>query len=150
MDDDGGQPGAGNVEKDRGQGVQRKEDNDGGEDTSKWRSDTGLRLDGSPRERSGGRVPSEERTKDVGEADGNKLLRRVDDVVVHSAERLRDGNVLNDQDNDGQGKISCNCAENLLVHAWCANVLEACRKKSALAEDEEVRFTYHWERFLES
>ena len=63
----------------------------------------------------------------AGETDGDKLLGRVDDIIVHTTERLGDGNVFDEQDQDGGGNVACDCAEHLSVDTRSAGMLEACR-----------------------
>lgn len=95
-----------NVKEDGSQSIQGEEDENGSKDTSERSPDTGLGLDGSSREGSSGWVGTKEGTEDVGETNGNKLLGWVDGVVVDSTERLGDGNVLNEENDDGGGEIS--------------------------------------------
>jgi len=128
VDDDGRKTGGRDVEEDGRQGVQRQKDDDSGEDTSEGRPDTGLRLDRSPGERAGGRVPAEERPEDVGETNGDEFLGRVDDVVVDAAKGLGNGDVLNQEDQNGGRDIRSKSRENLGVEAWRTNVLETCNE----------------------
>lgn len=63
-----------------------EEDDNSGDDTGEWGADTGLGLDGCARERSGGWVPAEEGSEDVGDTDCDHFLRWVDGVVIDATE----------------------------------------------------------------
>jgi hypothetical protein len=67
---------------------------------------------------------------DVGEANSNQLLRRIDAVVVDSTERLGNGNVLDQEHDDGDRKLVRKRDENLLVDFWDAHGLETARNGS--------------------
>jgi hypothetical protein len=105
VDDDTSKTSVGDVEENGSQGVKSKQDNDSSNDTGEGSADTSLGLDGSSREGSGGGVGTQERTEKVANTDGDELLRRVDDIVVDTAEGLGDGNVLNQDNDDGGGKL---------------------------------------------
>ena len=94
VDDHGREGAVGDVEKDGGESIEGEQDEYGGEDTRERGADPGFGLDGGSGEGAGSRVAAEERTEEVGEANGDKFLGRVDDVVVDATERLGDGNVL--------------------------------------------------------
>ena len=125
MNDNSAKPTRRNVEKDRCQRIERQENNDGSKDSGKWSPDSGLGLDSSPRERPRGWVPAEKGPKDIGEADSNELLRRVDNVVVDTSKRLGDGDVLDQKNQDGGGDFGAKGPQNLLVKARSADMLEA-------------------------
>ncbi|TKW52537.1 hypothetical protein CTA1_13432 [Colletotrichum tanaceti] len=135
VDDEAGEGGHGDVEEDGGQGVEGQQDDDGGEDAGEGGADAGLGLDGGAGEGSGGRVGAEEGAEEVGEADGDQLLGGVDDVVVDAAEGLGDGDVLDDEDDDGDGQVRGEGGEQLGVDVGGAGVLEAA---GDLAEDPEL------------
>lgn len=105
VDDDSGESCVGNVEEDSSQSVESQQHNNSSNDTSEGSADTSLCLDGSSGEGSSGGVGTEEGTEQVGDTNGDELLRRVDDVVVDTAEGLGDGDVLNQDDDDGGGKL---------------------------------------------
>lgn len=105
VDDDGREGSVGDVEEDSSQGIEGKEHNDGGDDTSEGSADTSLGLDSSSREGASGRVSTEEGSEQVGDTNSDKLLRGVDDVVVDTAEGLGDGDVLNQDNDDGSRKL---------------------------------------------
>ncbi len=89
------------------------------------RANTGLRLDGSARERASSWISSKERAENVGHSDGYKFLRRVDSVVVDATERLRDGDMLNEEDNYGGRNIADNQLEDCGVHPGNSSILES-------------------------
>lgn len=76
--------------------VDCEENDDPGNDTSEWGTDTSLGLDSCARERSSGWVSTEEGADDVGDTDCNHFLRRVDGVIVDATERL--GNCLREKE----------------------------------------------------
>lgn len=86
VDDDCCKTGIGNVEEDCLEKVDGEKDEDARNDTGQRRADTSFRLDGRPGEGASSRVGAEEGTKDVGDADSDKLLRWVDGVIVDAAE----------------------------------------------------------------
>lgn len=100
VDNEAGQGGHGNVEEDLGQGVESQEDDDGSEDTGERSANTSLRLDGGTGKGSSCGVSTEEGTQEISEAHSDQFLRGIDNVVVDSAKRLGDGDVLDNQDND--------------------------------------------------
>ena len=126
VNDDTGKSSVGDIEEDGGKGVEGKEHNDGGNDTCKRSSNTSLGLDGSSGEGSSSWVGSKERSKQVGDTDGNELLRRVNGIVVDTTKRLGDGNVLDKHDNDGSRKLGSKCGQDSVVHSGCSSVLETC------------------------
>lgn len=126
MDNNGSKCGVGNVEEEGRQRIESQKHDDGGDDTSKRRADAGLGLDSSTREGSSRGIRAQKGTQQVGDANGNKFLGRVDDVVVDSAKRLGDGNVLNQHDDDGCGKLRRKGLDNGRVDFGSACVLEAC------------------------
>lgn len=110
VDDDGAQSGLGDVVEGRSEAVDGQKNASTAKHAGEWGLDTALRLESSSRERSSGWVRVEESANQVGHADGNELLIWVDLVVVDPAERLSNGDVLQDE-NDGchrkmGGKIS--------------------------------------------
>jgi hypothetical protein len=125
VDDEGREAGRRDVEENGRQGVQGQEHDDGGEDTGEGSADTSLGLDGRAREGASGRVAAEEGTKDVGKANGDELLGGVDDVVVDAAERLGDGDVFDQENQDGGRDVTGDGREDLGVDTRSANMLEA-------------------------
>jgi len=105
VNNDGSECGVWNVPKHSGEGVNCEQHNDSCYDTGEGSSHSSLGLNGGSRERSSRWVSSKERTKAVCNADCNKLLRRIDHVVVDSAERLGDGDVLDKESNDGRWQL---------------------------------------------
>ncbi|EGX95530.1 hypothetical protein CCM_00184 [Cordyceps militaris CM01] len=112
VDDDTSQRSVGNVVEDGRQSVDGEKDNNGSDDTGKGRAYTGLGFDGCAGEGSGSRVGSEKRSKQVAHTDGDKFLRWVDDIVVDTAKRLGNGNMLNEHDNDGGRKFRSKGADD--------------------------------------
>lgn len=100
MDDDTREGCLGDVKEHSGQGVDGKQHDDCSNATGQGSSHSRLGLDGSPGKGSGGRVGTQERSQQVGNTNCNQLLRRVYGIVVDTAERLGDGNVLNQEDDD--------------------------------------------------
>lgn len=90
MNDDCREGAVRDVVEDGREEVDCEEDHDSSDDTGEWSADTGLGLDGCAGERSSGWVPTEEGSDDVGDADRDHFLGRVDGVVVDAAERLGD------------------------------------------------------------
>lgn len=131
VDNDGRKTGGRDEEEDGRQGIESEKNDDSGKDTSEGRPDASLGLDGSAGEGAGGRVAAEERTEDVGETNGDEFLGRVDDVVVDTTERLGDGNVLNQEDQDGGRDVRAKGRQDLGVEARSTNVLETCRKPAS-------------------
>lgn len=127
MNDDGRQRRTRNVEEDSRKGVDGEENDDGGDNTSQGRSDTGLGLDGSSAERSGRRVATQEGSKEVRDTDGDHLLRWVDDVVVDSAKGLGNGNVFDQENDDGSGQITDKGLDDPGVDDRHGSVSEATR-----------------------
>lgn len=125
VDNDGGESRVGNVEEEGCQGIECEQDDNGSDDTSKRGADTSLGLDGSTGERSSGRVGAQERSQDVGNSNGDELLRRVDNVVVNATERLGDGNVLDKHDDDGSRKLVDEGANDVGVDLGGTCMLEA-------------------------
>ena len=80
-------------------------------------------------EGSGGRIRSQEGAKDIGDANGNHLLRRVDRVVVDAAERLGDGDMFDEEDNNARREIWQQSAGEVVVEYGHRRVLEACREQ---------------------
>jgi hypothetical protein len=105
MDDDTSKTCVGNVEEDSSKGIESKQDDNSSDDTSEGSSDTSLGLDGSSGERSSGGVGSKEGTEKVANTNGDEFLGGVDNIVVDTAERLGDGNMLNQDNDDGGGKL---------------------------------------------
>lgn len=86
MNDDGGKSGIRDVEEDCSEEVDGEEHNDTGNDTCEGGADTRLRLDSGSREGSGCRICPKEGTNNIGDPNSNKLLGRVDGIVVDSSE----------------------------------------------------------------
>jgi hypothetical protein len=105
VDDDTGKTCIRDVEEDGSKGVESKQDDNSSNDTSEGSSDTSLGLDGSSGERSSSGVSSKEGTEKVADTNGDEFLRGVDNVVVDTTERLGDGDVLNQDNDDGGGKL---------------------------------------------
>ena len=137
VDDDGRQARRGDEEEDRGEGVQGQQHDDRREDAGEGRPYARLGLDGCAGEGSGRGVSAEKRAEDVGEADGDELLRWVDDVVVYPAKRLGDGDVLDDQHDDGDGDIRRDGSQYVHVHIRRSLVPEPAWHR---AEDLELGF----------
>ncbi len=129
VDDDGGERCVRDVVEHRGQGVDGEEDHDGSDNTGKGSSHTGLGLDGGTAERTSSGISTQERTENIGHTNGHHLLGGVDGVVVDTAERLRDGDVLNQQDDDGGRQVARDVAGDGLVKHGDGGVLEACNTK---------------------
>lgn len=87
------------------QRVQGDDDDDTGRNTRRRGPHTGLGLERRSRERPSGRVRVEECSQSVVDTDRDQLLVRVDLVPVESTERLGNGNVLKQEDDDGDGKF---------------------------------------------
>lgn len=94
MNDDGSESRIWNVEEEGRKSVDGEEDDEGGDETSEGSAYTGLGLDSSTGEGTGSRVSTEEGTDQVGDSDGDELLRGGDGVIVDSAEGLGDSDML--------------------------------------------------------
>lgn len=105
MDDDTSKACVRDVEEDSSKGVESKQDDNCSDDTSEGSSDTSLGLDGSSGERSSGGVSSEEGTEKVADTNRDEFLRGVDNIVVDTAERLGDGDVFDQYNDDSSGKL---------------------------------------------
>lgn len=125
VDDDCGENGVGDPEEDCRKSVDCKEDDNRSNDTGKGGTHTSLGLDGSTREGTGRGVGAEEGAEQVGDTDGEELLGGVDDIVVDTAERLGNCNVLDQQDDDGGGKFASKCLDDGDVDWGCASIGEA-------------------------
>lgn len=134
VDDDGRQRRVGDVKEERRQRVQSQQNDNGGDDTGKGRADTGLGLDGGSGKGARRRVRAQEGAQQVGHANGHQLLRRIDDVVVDSAERLGDGYVLNQHHDDGRRELRRKGLDDALVDRGGARVLEACHGRLSKKE----------------
>lgn len=88
VDNHGSECGVGDVEEDRREGIQSQQHDNGRDDSRKGRADAGLGLDGGSREGSGRGICAQKGAQQVGDANGDEFLRRVDDVVVDAAKRL--------------------------------------------------------------
>ena len=124
VDNDGSKRGVWNVVEQLGERIEGEQDNNGSDNTGEWGTNTSLGLDSSSGERSSSRISTEERTKQVGNADGNKLLGRVNDIVVDSAERLGNGNMLDKHNNDGARKLASKGLDDPLVNNGDGGMLE--------------------------
>lgn len=138
MDDDSGETGIRDIPEDLGEGVEREQDNDGGNDTSKGGAHTGLGLDGSTGEGSGGRVGAEEGPEQVGDTDGDELLRGIDDIVVDATKGLGDGDVLDEHDDDGGRQLRDKGLDNLLVDSGDGGVSETCESISTELKHHDI------------
>jgi len=133
VDDDSAQRCAWNVKEDGSQGVDSDEHDDSSNDASQRSSDTSLRLDGGSAEGAGRRVSTDEWTQQVGNTDGDQLLRGVDAVVVDTAERLRDGDVFNQENNNTNGDLAGEETDDVVVDLWHSSILEYVER------DQELR-----------
>jgi hypothetical protein len=144
VDDDGRETGERDEEESIRQTVEGDDDDDTGDPTSSWSTDTALGLEGGAREGSGGGVGTKDGSDSVGNSDGckqvnkgtsiffpsrlkltNQLLVGVDLVSVNTTERLGDGNVLEEQDEGRDEQVRAQSAEELGVNVGLADMLEA-------------------------
>ena len=95
VNDDCRKRSVGNVEEHCRERIDGQENNNSSDYTSEWSSNTSLGLDGSTRERTGGRICTEERPENICDTNGNHLLGRVNDIVVDTTKGLGDRNMLN-------------------------------------------------------
>lgn len=135
VDDDGSERGIGDVEEDGRERINCEKDDYGSNDTSERCADASLGLDGCSREGAGSRVCTEERSEEVGHTNSHKFLGRVNCVVVDPAKRLGDGDVLNQQHNDGRRNVACECLDDGNVDLWNRSMLES---SGHLAQDGEL------------
>ena len=126
VDDHGGKGTIGDIEEDGGEGIEGEQDEDGGKDTGERRANTGFSLDGRSRERSGSGVGAEERTEKVGEADGDEFLGWVDDVVIDPTKRFGDGNVFDQQNENGSRNVTTDGREEIGIETGSSLMLETC------------------------
>ena len=115
MDDNGSQTCIRDVEKDRFEEVDGQEDKNAGDDSCKGSTDTSFGFDGSAREGASGWVCAEESAENVCYTNCNKLLRRIDGVIVDPAEGFRDGDVLDEEDDDRYRDVACKRRDDLAV-----------------------------------
>lgn len=126
MDDDTGQGSVGDVKEDGSQSIEGEQDDNGGNDTSKGSADASLGLDGGSRERTGSGISTEEGTEQVGDTNGDKLLRGVDDIVVDTAEGFGDGDVLDKDNDDGGGDLGGEGLDDARVDLGSGGMGETC------------------------
>ncbi|KAI3489073.1 hypothetical protein L1887_46831 [Cichorium endivia] len=127
VDDDGRQNRVGDPVECAAERVDGDEHQDTGEPTGKRGAHARLGLDGRSRKRTRSRISAEARTDEVGDADGNELLVGVDLVVVEAAERLCDGDVLEQQHHHRHRQAGSKVREQARVEDGLADVLESTR-----------------------
>ena len=101
MDDDSGKSSVWNIPKHGWKRIDGQQHYDCCNDTGEWGAHACLGLDRGSREGTGRWVSSKERPETVGDANSHKFLRRVDDVVVDSAERFGDRDMLDEKNDHG-------------------------------------------------
>ena len=94
VDNHGGKGRVRDIKEDGRQSVDGQENHDGGKQASQGSPNAGFGFDRSAGERPSGGIGAEERTKQIGHADGYHFLGRINGVVVDAAERLRNGNMF--------------------------------------------------------
>lgn len=140
---------SGLTEEGIGQGVEGKNDQSTGENTSNGSAHTRLGLDGGTREGSGSGIGVEQGTNAVGDTDGDEFLVRVDLVAVQTSESWREGfrqsrgkrpncnlggtltlsnrNVLKKHDDRCDGKLGSQRLEQAVIDSGATDVLETTR-----------------------
>jgi len=86
VDNDSGERGRGNPEECGSETIQGDEDDDATEDTSRWGAHARLGLESRTRERTSSRISREDRPNGIGDTNRNKLLVRVDFVIIDTPE----------------------------------------------------------------
>ena len=125
MNDDSGQASVWYIEENCGEGVDGKEDDDSGDDSSKRCSYTSFGLDGCSRKGASRRICAQKRTKQVCDTNGNQFLRRINGVIVDTTKRFRYSDMLNQKDNDTCWKLANESANDVCVDSRHCRVLEA-------------------------
>ena len=125
MDDQAGQSGVGDIVEDSGQCVESEDENEGTEEACQGSADAGLGQDGRGAKRAGADVSSHERTENIGGPLGQDLLRRNDGIVEDAAERLGDGNVLDDENDHDCRHLRNDVRNELRVRSRDSGLAEA-------------------------